>query len=101
MDDDKWLLMVTTDSVVKFSEEEMKTLGRVDEGVRFTDGSGYMGELAVYHNLHCVVSLSPIRSELQIARRGVICKANVHASLLATTPPLPVPRLLLPKHDCR
>jgi hypothetical protein len=35
----------------------MRQLGRADQGVRFTDGSGYLGTLSVYHSLHCIVSL--------------------------------------------
>ena len=44
-----------TDSVVSFSHEEVSILGKENETVRFTDGSGYLGQLAVYHNLHCIV----------------------------------------------
>jgi hypothetical protein len=35
--------------------DEMRRLGREDQGVRFTDDSGYFGSLAVYHSLHCIV----------------------------------------------
>lgn len=35
----------------------MRELGREAEGVRLADGSGYLGQLTVTHNLHCVVRL--------------------------------------------
>lgn len=34
----------------------MEGFGRLDEGVRLPDGSGYLGTLNVYHELHCVVN---------------------------------------------
>ena len=44
------------DSVIRITDQEMHAIGREAEGVRFTDGSGYLGQLAVFHNLHCIVS---------------------------------------------
>ncbi|KAI9786816.1 MAG: hypothetical protein M1839_005047 [Geoglossum umbratile] len=44
-------------SVIRITDQEMHALGREAEGVRFTDGSGYLGQLAVFHNLHCIQSL--------------------------------------------
>ena len=32
----------------------MRFLGREDEGMRLTDGSGYYAQMAVHHNLHCL-----------------------------------------------
>jgi hypothetical protein len=45
-----------TDSDIIITHAEMHALGREAEGVRFGDGSGYLGQLTVFHNLHCVVS---------------------------------------------
>ena len=45
------------DTSIRVPLDEMIRLGREDQGVRFTDGSGYFGSLAVYHSLHCVVSV--------------------------------------------
>lgn len=36
----------------------MQKLGRIEEGIKLPDG-GYFGTLAVYHDLHCLVSSRP------------------------------------------
>ena len=51
--------LIRTVSSVRFSEDEMTRWGRIDEGVRLTDGSGYLGTLNVFHEIHCLVR--PIR----------------------------------------
>ena len=38
---------------IKISEKELSHLE--DPSIAFKDGSGYLGELSVYHELHCVV----------------------------------------------
>lgn len=40
----------------------MADLGRLDEGVRLPDGTGYLGTLNVYHELHCIVSCQSFQS---------------------------------------
>lgn len=35
-------------------EEYMRALGRENLGVRIPDGSGYIGTLNVYHEIHCL-----------------------------------------------
>ncbi|KAK0609411.1 hypothetical protein B0T14DRAFT_608188 [Immersiella caudata] len=44
-------------SMIRLTQDEMRELGREAEGVRLTDSSGYLGQLTVYHNLHCVQRL--------------------------------------------
>jgi len=39
---------------IAIPENVMKDLGRLDEGIRLPDGSGYLGTLNVFHELHCV-----------------------------------------------
>lgn len=41
---------------IKISEEELSHL--TDPSIAFKDGSGYIAELAVYHELHCIVCVS-------------------------------------------
>jgi hypothetical protein len=36
--------------------EYMERLGRDEFGVAMPDGSGFLGTLNVYHELHCIVS---------------------------------------------
>lgn len=50
--------------MIRLTHDEMRALGREAEGVRLTDGSGFLGQLTVYHNLHCVVSWT-LRSRQQ------------------------------------
>jgi hypothetical protein len=40
---------------IKILPEEMDRLGT--SSIKLRDGSGYVGLLSVYHELHCVVSL--------------------------------------------
>ncbi|KAI9748583.1 MAG: hypothetical protein M4579_007183 [Chaenotheca gracillima] len=42
---------------VRISGEDLDQLGRKDAGVALPDGSGYLGTLNVYHELHCVKRL--------------------------------------------
>ncbi|CAG8956270.1 hypothetical protein HYFRA_00003650 [Hymenoscyphus fraxineus] len=44
-------------SNIRIPESEIKKLGRLDQSVRFTDGSGYFAQMSVYHHLHCIVLL--------------------------------------------
>ena len=39
-----------------------------ETSVAFRDGSGFIGELAVYHELHCVVCLQPPVMEVLLSR---------------------------------
>lgn len=41
---------------LKIYPEEMSKLGRTS--LKMRDGSGYLGVLGVYHELHCVVSIT-------------------------------------------
>lgn len=43
---------------LKIYPNEMDKLGL--KSLEFKDGSGYVGGLSVYHELHCIVSLFPI-----------------------------------------
>ena len=42
---------------LKVSKEELDQFSEGDSTVKFKDGSGYLAEMTVYHELHCVVSL--------------------------------------------
>jgi hypothetical protein len=44
------------DQNVRISKEEMKSLGREQEGIELP-GGGYFASLMVYHQLHCIVRL--------------------------------------------
>ena len=46
---------------IKISEHEAQKLGT--ETIAFKDGSGYMAEMAVFHELHCIVSWTSQRCE--------------------------------------
>jgi hypothetical protein len=41
---------------LKVSEGELASFSEGDSTVKFKDGSGYLAEMAMYHELHCVVS---------------------------------------------
>jgi hypothetical protein len=44
-----------TDMNVRFSLENLKAFNREEDAVMLPDGSGYLGTLNVYHEIHCVV----------------------------------------------
>ena len=44
----------------------MEHYGREDIGVAIPDGSGYVGTLNVYHELHCIVSCTLICPSLKL-----------------------------------
>ena len=44
------------DMHIRISKEEMEALG--GRSLELTDGSGYVGSLEVYHDLHCLVFLT-------------------------------------------
>ncbi|KAH9214068.1 hypothetical protein DL95DRAFT_277392, partial [Leptodontidium sp. 2 PMI_412] len=39
---------------IRVPEVEIKRLDRLENSVRFTDGSGYFGQMTVFHHLHCI-----------------------------------------------
>ncbi|KAG4417693.1 hypothetical protein IFR04_009196 [Cadophora malorum] len=39
---------------IRVPEKDIKRLDRMDNSVRFTDGSGYFGQMTVFHHLHCI-----------------------------------------------
>jgi hypothetical protein len=45
-----------TAMTLKVSKNELATFSEGDSTVKFRDGSGYLAEMAMYHELHCVVS---------------------------------------------
>lgn len=45
------------DMNVRISEKDIAPLDRADGAVAMPDGTGFIGTLNVYHELHCVVSL--------------------------------------------
>ena len=80
----------------KISAEELAHLP--DTSIPFADGSGYIAELAVYHELHCVVRIHP-RPFLRIS----LCAALI-LSLnfwVETSAPLSPPIALHAQHHRR
>jgi hypothetical protein len=45
---------------IKISSEELALLG--EASVAFADGSGYLAEMAVFHELHCIVRTLKVMS---------------------------------------
>ena len=43
---------------VRMSYNDLKAFDRQENAVALADGSGYVGTLSVYHEIHCVVSSS-------------------------------------------
>jgi hypothetical protein len=41
---------------IKISNEEMELLDE-EKSIKFADGSGYIAEPSVYHELHCIVCM--------------------------------------------
>ena len=49
------LPIFVTGQLLALSEEDMKRLGKLNENsVKLEDGSGYLGQLDMYHQLHCL-----------------------------------------------
>jgi hypothetical protein len=40
---------------IRLSLEDLKAFNRDEDAVQLPDGSGYVGTLNVYHEIHCVV----------------------------------------------
>lgn len=54
--------MSASDTNVRVTEHEMSRIpGRKEQAIPLPDG-GYFGTLNVYHNLHCVVSISAYKT---------------------------------------
>jgi hypothetical protein len=51
--DEAWGKLVEP-MIIKLTPEEYENANLGVETIGFADGSGYLGELAVYHELHCV-----------------------------------------------
>jgi hypothetical protein len=45
------------DQNIRLSLEDLKAFNRDEDAVQLPDGSGYIGTLNIYHEMHCVVSL--------------------------------------------
>lgn len=43
---------------IRFSLEDLKQFGRDEDAVQLPDGSGYVGTLNIYHEIHCVVCVT-------------------------------------------
>jgi hypothetical protein len=60
---------------MKITPEELARLG--EPSIAFKDGSGYLAEMAVFHELHCIVRISrPVVFWLQV--RSLIIQRNVY-----------------------
>jgi hypothetical protein len=47
----------SADQNIRLSLEDLKEFNRDEDAVQLPDGSGYLGTLNIYHEIHCVVSL--------------------------------------------
>lgn len=50
------LLLLSEDMNVRLSLEDIKAFDREENAIALPDGSGYLGTLNVYHEIHCIVS---------------------------------------------
>lgn len=44
----------SSDMNIRLSLEDLKAVGRDEDAVELPDGSGYVGTLNIYHEIHCV-----------------------------------------------
>lgn len=63
------VLTYQADQNIRVSADEMRKLGRIEEGIEFPDG-GYFASLMVYHQLHCIVSV-PLHHRLFQRRKDL------------------------------
>ena len=58
----------------------MTRYGRAHEGVELSDGTGYMGTLNVFHELHCLVLVFP---QMSLGRELLTTKkeTNIHVHI--------------------
>jgi hypothetical protein len=69
---------------IKILPEEMDRLGT--SSIKLRDGSGYVGLLSVYHELHCVVSLeTAIRRMSNIWQLTLVRRKHCAIGSIATT----------------
>ena len=66
----------------------MAHYGREEIGMAIPDGSGYIGTLNMYHELHCIVSCPCVHLGLDSPAKKAFPEAY---------PPVYVPRLLFPE----
>lgn len=52
-----YLLYSFPDMNVRLSREDLRAFDREENAIALPDGSGYIGTLNVYHELHCIVSV--------------------------------------------
>ncbi len=61
-----------SDMNIRLALEDLKVFNRDQDAVALPDGSGYIGTLNIYHEIHCVVSvqsmLASIDQQLMIAK---------------------------------
>ena len=50
-------MSIAADMNVILSYQDVKAFNIEEDAVRLPDGSGFIGTLNVYHEIHCVVSL--------------------------------------------
>ena len=49
--------LISKDMNVRISREDVQHFGREENAVALPDGSGYVGTLNVYHEIHCIVRI--------------------------------------------
>lgn len=50
--------------IIKVSQDELERFSEGDTTISFKDGSGFLAEMGVFHELHCIVCLNPGERQL-------------------------------------
>lgn len=81
---------------LRITPEEMSRLNQTS--LALADGSGYLGTLGVYHELHCIVR-SPLGSFQRFHERNGRNEPITFGTNTETDPQMVLQRTLLPQHD--
>lgn len=74
-----------SDANVRVPEQTIRDLDRLDQAVRFTDGSGYFAQMTAYHHLHCIVRFMHLHQGFANQNRNVFTTSSI-ASITGRTP---------------
>jgi hypothetical protein len=50
---------------IRLSLDDVKAFNREETAIVLPDGSGYLGTLNVYHEIHCIVSVLTIKEPME------------------------------------
>lgn len=76
---------------IKVSDAELALFSEGDTSIAFQDGSGYLAEMGMYHELHCIVSSNH--------RQMILYSLLILLHFRETSKTVPVPGPLLSKPD--